>query len=95
MAYQHPRDPKIDTKPDQKQHIDLVDLKDILGKAIKHPELRKKLLADPEQALKEMNYVPHQGAVDFFKSLDAKSFEQAAKSFTPHSRDSSLGMAEC
>jgi len=95
MAYPHPRDPRINTKPKAPQRIDLVDLKDILGKAIKHPRLRKKLLADPEAALKDMNYVPHKAAVDFFKALDAKSFEAAAKSFSPHHSDSSLGMAEC
>ncbi|MBV9782813.1 MAG: hypothetical protein JO264_03250 [Acidisphaera sp.] len=100
MAYQHKRDPAIDTTPDphQRQHIDLVDLKDILGKAVKDPALARKLTEKPEETLRSMNYEPHQGAVDFFKSLDATTFETAAKSFVPHTgghRGSHTGMAEC
>lgn len=100
MAYQHKRDPKIDTTPEphQPQHIDLIDLKDILGKAVKNPKLARGLVEKPEETLRSMNYQPHPGAVKFFQSLDAEKFEKAAKSFVPHtgaSRRARTGMAEC
>lgn len=87
-------DPKLDTTPKAPQNINLFELKNILGKAIKHPELRRDLLADPEATLRKMNYIPHDGAVDFLKSLNAASFDAAAKAFSPHHPKPDEGMAE-
>jgi hypothetical protein len=88
-------DPTVDTRPPTTdQPINLADLKDILGKAIKHPEVRKALAADPEKALRDMNYAPHPAAVDFFKSLATTDFEKAAETFKGAHNDPSIGMAE-
>jgi hypothetical protein len=88
-------DPKIDTRPlDKDQPINLADVKDILGKAIKHPEIRQALKDDPEKALRDMNYAPHPAAVEFFKSLAATDFDKAAETFKGAHNDPSIGMAE-
>jgi hypothetical protein len=88
-------DPKFDSRPSgPPSKINLKELKDILGKAIKDPVQRQKLLADPEKALKDMNYEPHPEAVDFFKGLSAGNFDKAAETFKPHHDDPAFGMAE-
>jgi hypothetical protein len=84
-----------DSRPATPHEVNLADLMDILGKAIKHEDIRRELLADPGKALQDMNYVPTKGAIDFFRSLDAASFDAAAKAFTPHAYNSDEGMAEC
>ena len=87
--------PSIDTRPNQPNHpINLADVKDILGKAIKEPDVRKALVKDPAKALRAMNYEPHPAAVDFFKSLMKSDFGKAADNFTPAHHDPSIGMAE-
>jgi hypothetical protein len=87
--------PNFDSKPaDKDQPINLADLKDILGKAIKHPDIRAALKADPEKALRDMNYAPHPAAVDFFKSLANSDFDKAADSFQGAHHDPSINMAE-
>jgi hypothetical protein len=88
-------DPTINTQPADKDHpINLADLKDILGKAIKHPEIREALKADPAKALRDMNYAPHPAAVDFFKSIANTDFDKAADQFKGAHPDPSIGMAE-
>lgn len=88
-------DPTHDSTPKgAPQEINLADLKDILGLAIKDAALRARLLADPRKTLAEMNYVPSDSAVAFFRSLDAANFEKAAAAFKPAHNDPSYGMAE-
>ena len=88
-------DPTVDTRPSEKdQPINLADLKDILGKAIKEPGIRQALMTDPEQALRDMNYAPHPAAVEFFKSLATADFDKAADTFKAAHNDPSIGMAE-
>lgn len=87
-----PRDLKHDTRPATKTHVDLKEMKDIVGKAMRHPDLRKKLLDDPAKTLEEMNYHPDPGAIEFLKQLKASGFHEAADKFKPH--DPHYGMAE-
>ena len=88
-------DPAVDTRPAAPgQPINLADLKDILGKAIKDPAARDQLMQDPEAALRAMNYDPHPAAVDFFRSLGKADFAAAADGFKAAHPDPSIGMAE-
>ncbi len=88
-------DPALDTRPAAPgQPINLADLKDILGKAIKHEDLRQGLMTDPEATLRAMNYEPHPDAVTFFRSLAATNFASAADGFRAAHPDPSIGMAE-
>ncbi len=87
-----PRDLNYDTKPKTQTHVDLKEMKDIIGKAMRHPELRKRLLENPEKTLAEENYHPDPGAIEFLKQLKASGFHEAAEKFKPH--DPHYGMAE-
>lgn len=87
-------DPNADTRPATKTHVDLVELKNILGRMIKHESERKELFADPAKALEKMNYHPDPGAVAFIKSLRGSQFEKPGKIFNHHNNDPALGMAE-
>jgi hypothetical protein len=54
-------------------------VKDILGRALKDPAFRSKLLSAPQQTLQQEGYHPSDAAVDFFKTLNSGNFEAAAK----------------
>ena len=59
--------------------INHAEVKEILGRAIKYPAFRSKLLSSPEETLKQEGYDPHDAAVDFFKALNTGKFADAAK----------------
>jgi hypothetical protein len=74
--------------------VNLRDMGTILQLLIKHDDLRASMLADPDAALKSLNYIPTEGAVAFFKTLNAANFDAAAKAFAPAHPDPQFGMAE-
>ncbi|MGH7212661.1 MAG: hypothetical protein ACREF1_14505 [Acetobacteraceae bacterium] len=88
------KDPKADTRPATKTHVDLVELKNILGRMVKNQNERKELFTDPAKALEKMNYHPDPGAVEFIKSLRGSQFEKPGTIFKHHNHDPALGMAE-
>ena len=64
-----------------KAMLSLPELQDLLGKAIADKKLRQDLLQNPDATLKKLGYPNHPEAVEFFKTLGAKGFEDAAKTF--------------
>jgi hypothetical protein len=54
-------------------------VKDILGRALKDPAFRSKLLSAPQQTLQQEGFHPSDAAVEFFKTLHSGNFEAAAK----------------
>ena len=94
MAGPAPYDPAYDSTPPagEKHPINLRELKNILGKIIKHDDQRAAMFADPAKALDAMGYIPNDAAIAFINSLKAADFATAAAAFKPD--DPATGMAE-
>jgi hypothetical protein len=80
------------------KHVDNATIGQLLGKAVKDSNFRKKLLSDPAAAMKDMHIEPDPDAVAFFRSLSSKNFDEAAKSVKKTSKlfsgEAGLGEAE-
>ena len=65
--------------PTKGKTISHSDVKELMGRALKDPAFRKKLLSSPEKTLKDEGFAANDAAVEFFKTLGQGKFEDAAK----------------
>jgi len=76
------------------QEVNLRDMGLLMQLLIKHEDLRRDMLADPTATLTRLNYIPGDGVVAFFATLNAANFNAAAAAFKPAHPDAQFGMAE-